>query len=77
MSHLLQHDHDHNPPDHEHRHAHHDEHGDDQSRAHDNGGSSWSGFTHWLSEMIGGHSHDTADQIDDALEADSAGRRAW
>ncbi len=26
--------------------------------------------------MIGGHSHDTADQIDDALEADSAGRRA-
>jgi cation diffusion facilitator family transporter len=26
--------------------------------------------------MVGGHSHDTADQIDDALEADSAGRRA-
>ena len=76
MSQLLQHDHDHNHPDHEHGHAHHDEHGDDQPHDHDNGGSWWSGFTHWLSEMVGGHSHDTADQIDDALEADSAGRRA-
>jgi cation diffusion facilitator family transporter len=27
-------------------------------------------------EMVGGHSHDAADQIDDALEADAAGRRA-
>ena len=34
------------------------------------------GLTHWLSEFFGGHSHDTAAQIDDALEADSAGRRA-
>jgi cation diffusion facilitator family transporter len=31
---------------------------------------------HAVSEVLGGHSHDTADQIDDALEADSAGRRA-
>ncbi|CAO5235305.1 cation diffusion facilitator family transporter [Frankia sp. AgKG'84/4] len=31
---------------------------------------------HALSELLGGHSHDSADQIDDALEADSVGRRA-
>jgi cation diffusion facilitator family transporter len=31
---------------------------------------------HAASEFLGGHSHDTADQIDDALEADAAGRRA-
>lgn len=31
---------------------------------------------HAASELVGGHSHDVADQIDDALEADSRGRRA-
>ncbi|GAB2456701.1 cation diffusion facilitator family transporter [Jatrophihabitans fulvus] len=31
---------------------------------------------HALSEFVGGHSHDLADQIDDAVEADAAGRRA-
>jgi cation diffusion facilitator family transporter len=31
---------------------------------------------HVASETFGGHSHDTVDQVDDALEADSAGRRA-
>ena len=31
---------------------------------------------HSLSEFTGGHSHDAADQVDDALEADAAGRRA-
>ncbi len=31
---------------------------------------------HALSEIFGSHSHDTADQIDDALETDAAGRRA-
>ena len=31
---------------------------------------------HEVSEFLGGHSHDTSDQIDDALEADAAGRRA-
>ena len=31
---------------------------------------------HELSEVLGGHSHDAAEQIDDALEAESAGRRA-
>ncbi|HEY7046679.1 MAG TPA: hypothetical protein VH373_05625 [Jatrophihabitantaceae bacterium] len=31
---------------------------------------------HGLSGYLGGHSHDASDQIDDALEADTAGRRA-
>ena len=31
---------------------------------------------HGASEFFGGHSHDAADQIDDALEANAAGRRA-
>ncbi|HEX3197696.1 MAG TPA: cation diffusion facilitator family transporter [Propionibacteriaceae bacterium] len=31
---------------------------------------------HAFSELVGGHSHDAADQIDDALEANYAGRRA-
>jgi len=29
-----------------------------------------------VSELLGGHSHDAADQIDDVIEADTAGRRA-
>jgi hypothetical protein len=31
---------------------------------------------HGVSEFFGGHSHDAADQIDNALEANAAGRRA-
>jgi cation diffusion facilitator family transporter len=31
---------------------------------------------HGLSELFGAHSHDAVDQVDDALEADRAGRRA-
>ncbi len=36
----------------------------------------WSRARHLLSELVGGHSHDAADQVDEALEADAAGRRA-
>ncbi|EYT90313.1 putative Co/Zn/Cd cation transporter [Frankia casuarinae] len=36
----------------------------------------WTRLRHGLSDLAGGHSHDPADQIDDALEADTAGRRA-
>jgi len=36
----------------------------------------WSRLTHAISELLGGHSHDAADQVDGALEADAAGRRA-
>lgn len=53
-------DHDH-PHDHDHRHA---EHG------------WWSAAGHWLSGVVGSHSHDAADQIDGVLEADAAGRHA-
>jgi cation diffusion facilitator family transporter len=36
----------------------------------------WSRTRHAVSEVLGGHSHDAADQVDEALEADDAGRRA-
>jgi cation diffusion facilitator family transporter len=39
-------------------------------------GSRWSRLTHGISEVLGAHSHDSADQVDDALEADADGRRA-
>ena len=62
---LQHHEHDH----HEHQH----DHGHDHSHGH---GGPWSRIRESLSEMFGGHSHDAADQIDDALEANAAGRRA-
>jgi cation diffusion facilitator family transporter len=46
------------------------------SHQHDHDRSTGSRIVHRVSEFLGGHSHDTADQIDDALEADAAGRRA-
>ncbi len=49
---------------------HHHDHG------HGDGGSWWARGRHAISELVGGHSHDAADQVDEALEADSAGRRA-
>lgn len=52
----------------------HDHHHDPHEHGH--GESARSKVLHWLSALVGGHSHDTADQIDDALEADRAGRRA-
>ncbi len=55
-------------------HTQHHGHGHDDDHPH---GSSVSvRVWHAVSEFLGGHSHDTADQIDDALEADAAGRRA-
>ncbi|MDP9094363.1 MAG: cation diffusion facilitator family transporter [Actinomycetota bacterium] len=59
------HDDDHGP--HEHHHDHdHDEHSSGVVAR----------LRHGASELFGGHSHDAADQIDDALEADAAGRHA-
>jgi Co/Zn/Cd efflux system component len=55
-----------------HDHGHHHDHGHD----HERGSSLWSRFTHAASELVGGDSHDAADQVDEALEADAAGRRA-
>jgi cation diffusion facilitator family transporter len=70
--HLLEHhDHDLEHHDHEHHdHEHHDHHD------HDHAAGWWGRLRHALSELTGGHSHDAADQIDDALEANQAGRRA-
>jgi cation diffusion facilitator family transporter len=59
-------------------HTHDDDHGHSHGHGHKREfGSGWLGrVRHLLSELVGGHSHDVADQIDDALEANSAGRHA-
>jgi cation diffusion facilitator family transporter len=57
---------------HGHGHGHHE--GYDHGHAHPAG---WSGrVRHAVAELFGGHSHDSADQVDSALEADASGRRA-
>ncbi|MDQ1702483.1 MAG: hypothetical protein QOF57_1735 [Frankiaceae bacterium] len=48
----------------------------DHSDRHDHGDSLWARALHEVSEFFGGHSHDATDQVDEALEADSDGRRA-
>jgi cation diffusion facilitator family transporter len=77
--HADQHDHP-ESGDHEHDHHDHDDHADGQHRhdhhAHTQAAGRWGRLRHGLSELVGGHSHDAADQIDDALEANQAGRRA-
>ena len=52
------------------------DHGPDHDHGHDNGSGRFNRLGHTFSEAVGGHNHDAADQIDDALEADTAGRRA-
>lgn len=69
MSHTELHRHEHEGHD-EHDHAH------DHEPAHAPGSSRWSRFSHEVSGLFGGHSHDAADQVDDILEADADGRRA-
>jgi len=69
MGHLLD--------DHSHDRTADHRHGVNEETGHGHGhGSWWDRLAHGLSEVVGGHSHDTADQIDEALEADRAGRRA-
>lgn len=65
-AHHHSHDHDHDHP-HDHDHTHHHDHGHD----HPHGGVK--GF---LYDLFVPHSHDSADAIDDAMEASSAGIRA-
>lgn len=48
------------------------EHGHD----HEHEVGAWARVQHATSELLGGHSHDAADQVDEALEADARGRRA-
>lgn len=46
--------------------------GDDR---HERTGSVWARIVHEVDEFVGGHSHDAADQVDETLEANDAGRR--
>ena len=55
------------------RPASHQDHGHGE---HGHGTSGWAKVRHAVGELVGGHSHDPAEQIDDALEANAAGRRA-
>ncbi len=43
---------------------------------HAHGSSVWSRVRHGVSEVLGAHSHDSAGQVDETLEADADGRRA-
>lgn len=63
----------HGSPD-EHAHGHAHAHGHDH--AHDHGHGPWGRLKHAIGDVFGTHSHEVADQIDDALEADADGRRA-
>jgi hypothetical protein len=56
-------------PRHDDQHDHDDEHGHDH-------GSGLARLVHPVTEVFGGHCHDSADQVDSALESDAAGRRA-
>lgn len=67
---------------HQHVHADDEGHRHDGNQGHrhdhdDDQGVGWAGWVrHALSSAVGAHSHDAADQIDDALKANAAGRRA-
>ena len=61
---------------HSHSHDHNHDKGHPQAHGHDHGSTAWSRLRHTASELVGGHSHDTADQVDEALQADTTGRRA-
>jgi Co/Zn/Cd efflux system component len=67
------------PVPHGHAHAHDDgHHGHDHDHDHDHDhGPGWKRLLHPVAELFGvGHSHDAADSVDEALEANVAGRRA-
>lgn len=74
------HPHPHPAPDsHEHvdGHEHASGHGRERGEhGHEHSMGMWGRLTHAVSEMVGGHSHDAAEQVDDVLEADASGRRA-
>ena len=61
-------------------HTHDDHHAHDHRHEHDHAHKDERGLLarlgHWLSDLGGGHSHDVAEQIDDAVESDAQGRRA-
>jgi cation diffusion facilitator family transporter len=51
-------------------------HDDHEHGGHGHGDSLFGRVLHEMSEFFGGHSHDAAEQVDEALEADASGRRA-
>ncbi|MEX0667597.1 MAG: cation diffusion facilitator family transporter [Acidimicrobiia bacterium] len=65
--------HRHAPDDHGHNHPH--EVGHDHPHDHANGGP-WAAARHVVGEIFGGHSHDSADSVDAALESSERGIRA-
>lgn len=72
MTHTL-HDH---PRHHAHAgHGHGHDHGHDPEHSHGHDGR-WARVKHAVSDVFRAHSHDAADQVDEALEADVRGRRA-
>jgi len=65
----------------EHSHHHHPapgtpDIGHDHGHGHSHGTTVAARVRHAVSEVFGAHSHDVADQVDEALEADTDGRRA-
>jgi len=61
---------------HDHGHDYDQSHGHGHGHGQEHGSSVWARVGRAVSEAVGGHSHDAADQVDDVLEADAAGRRA-
>ncbi len=62
---------------HDHRPASESSHaGHDHNHGHSHGTTVGARVRHAVSEVFGAHSHDVADQVDEALEADADGRRA-
>ena len=55
--------------------ASHD-HDHDHDHDHPHGDGIWVRLRHHMSDFAGGHSHDAADQVDEALEVEADGRRA-
>lgn len=51
-------------------------HGHGHGHGHGHRQGPWERLRHVLAELFGQHSHDAADQVDQALEADARGRRA-
>lgn len=61
---------------HDHPHVGGHDHGSDESGHDHPHGGRWAAFRHVLSGLFGGHSHDSADSVDAALESSERGIRA-
>jgi len=61
---------------HQHDDGHGHDDGHDHEHGHEHGAGTWARMRHTLSELVGGHSHDVADQVDEVLDTNAAGQRA-